>query len=375
MGKSKKYFGGDATEVKKPLQIDMYNRFMGSVDKADQLLEPYSYDRKFIAWLKKLGIHFIERMVLTAFLMYKSQQSNEYKKKADYLYFIRDVAEGLISDHSRAGKQLIDDYKVAHPPRGAPAAQPQAPAAQSQAPAAHPQAPAAEPAPTVWHNLVKIPPTTKKNPTKACRECYRENKKRREVSKHCVGCHDKPGLHDGDCYNKYHDRLRDELEAEDAPRQPIRPQARSPQVAPAQPIRPPARSTPEVAPPQRIFPLARSPPLTRSRRGRRGGIQTAPQTSRAHTTEVAGPSGLQPAPQASGRQIASRTSKASREDVASSSGSTRVLRARRPMPSSSTSSRAPPSKRPHREPAKKRLDGSYIMTDVESDPDDPDYSN
>ena len=60
MGKSKKYFGGDATEVKKPVQIEMYNRFMGSVDKADQLLEPFSYDRKFIAWLKKVGIHFIE---------------------------------------------------------------------------------------------------------------------------------------------------------------------------------------------------------------------------------------------------------------------------------------------------------------------------
>ena len=110
----------------------MYNRFMGSVDKADQLLEPFSYDRKFIAWFKKVGIHFIERMVLNAFILHKSQQSEDDKKKADYLFFIRDVAEGLISDHSRAGKQLIDAYKEAHPPRRAPAAQqdPQPPAAQ-----------------------------------------------------------------------------------------------------------------------------------------------------------------------------------------------------------------------------------------------------
>ena len=81
MGKSKKYFGGDATEVKKPLQIDMYNRFMGSVDKADQLLEPYSYDRKFIAWLTKFWIHFIERMVLNAFFCIRVNKLMNTKRK------------------------------------------------------------------------------------------------------------------------------------------------------------------------------------------------------------------------------------------------------------------------------------------------------
>ena len=275
-------------------------------------------------------------MVLNAFILHKSQQSEDDKKKADYLFFIRDVAEGLISDHSRAGKQLIDAYKEAHPPRRAPAAQqdPQPPAAQldPQPPDAQldPQQPAAQPdpqppAPTVWHNLEKIPPTKKQNPTKPCRECYRD-KKRKEVRKHCVGCPDKPGLHDGDCFNKYHDRLRAELEAQDSPPEPIRHPARSPPVAPPQPIRPPARSPP-VAPPQPSLLLARSPPLTQSRRGRRGGVQTT-RTLRTHTEEVAGPSGLQPAteevagssglqpaPQASRVQIASRTSRASRAGI------------------------------------------------------------
>ena len=81
MGKTKKYYGGDITDTKKPVQIEMYNRSMGSVDKADQCLEPYSYDRKSRAWFKKLGIHFFERMILNAFLLYRAKNPDY---KGDY---------------------------------------------------------------------------------------------------------------------------------------------------------------------------------------------------------------------------------------------------------------------------------------------------
>ena len=42
----------------KPLQVDKYNQKRGNVDYADQRLEAFENQRKNLAWLKKLGIHF-----------------------------------------------------------------------------------------------------------------------------------------------------------------------------------------------------------------------------------------------------------------------------------------------------------------------------
>ena len=44
--KCKTYFGNKTVFYNKPLHIDRYNALMGSVDMADQLLEPYSCEKK-----------------------------------------------------------------------------------------------------------------------------------------------------------------------------------------------------------------------------------------------------------------------------------------------------------------------------------------
>ena len=228
---------------------------MGSVDKADQCLEPYSYDRKSIAWFKKLGIHFWERMVLNAFLLYRGQNP-EYK--ADYLTFSQSVAEGLIMDHSVAGKKILQDYYAAHPPRqqgGTNQPEDQPDNQNEDIP----------PAITEYHHLTKIPPTAKKqHPAKVCRQCSYEGEGRRETSRHCDVCPGKPGLHEGDCFNKYHMRMEAEAALVGSP-------------------------------------LAHR---TRSRQGRRGGrsnpvLQTAPQASRRPQAAHQASRRPQPAPRAS----------------------------------------------------------------------------
>ena len=40
----------------RPYHIETYNQMMGSVDKTDQMLQPYISTRKSKTWLKKLGI-------------------------------------------------------------------------------------------------------------------------------------------------------------------------------------------------------------------------------------------------------------------------------------------------------------------------------
>ena len=80
---------------KLPAPIDSYNQYMGSVDQADQLLKPYSSGRKSLAWFKKLGLHFIDRMLLNAFIIYKNQHTEAYKKKR-LLDFIKEVSTELL---------------------------------------------------------------------------------------------------------------------------------------------------------------------------------------------------------------------------------------------------------------------------------------
>ena len=106
---SKNFFGNVFARHMLPGPIHNYNLLMGSVDKTDQLLEPYSYDRKSLAWYKKLGIHFVFRMLLNALLLYTSQETRAgrvYKKPL--LVYTQVVAEELIYEFSPGGKILID---------------------------------------------------------------------------------------------------------------------------------------------------------------------------------------------------------------------------------------------------------------------------
>ena len=110
--KTRVYYSGQ-TFYKLPFQIDRYNEYMGSVDKADQVLEPYSWKRKSLAWFKKLGLHFLDRMMFNSFLVYANTH-DEYKK--DYVEFIRDVSDKLIRRYSPGGRAILEAYDAAHRP-------------------------------------------------------------------------------------------------------------------------------------------------------------------------------------------------------------------------------------------------------------------
>ncbi|CAH1957169.1 unnamed protein product [Acanthoscelides obtectus] len=51
----------------KPLPILQYNKYMGGVDDQDQVNSYYPCDRKTLRWYKKLGIHFIQLMLLNSY--------------------------------------------------------------------------------------------------------------------------------------------------------------------------------------------------------------------------------------------------------------------------------------------------------------------
>ena len=105
-------FEGKEREFQRPFVVDRYNALMGGVDKCDQWLHYYGNNRKSLAWFKKIGIHFIERMCLNAYFLYRNQHPDYHY---GYLKFIQEVVEGLFNDHSEGAKGIMAGYRHERP--------------------------------------------------------------------------------------------------------------------------------------------------------------------------------------------------------------------------------------------------------------------
>jgi len=57
------------TELKPECIVD-YNKNMGSVDRVDVVLHPYSAPRKSMKWYKKLAFHLLQVALLNAYILY-----------------------------------------------------------------------------------------------------------------------------------------------------------------------------------------------------------------------------------------------------------------------------------------------------------------
>lgn len=162
--KCRVYFGNKVDFYNKPLHIDKYNTRMGSVDFADQMLEPYETNRKSLAWFKKIGIHFMFRMLLNSYITCKAV--GNYKH--DFMQFILHTSRDLFRQFNNGARQLFD----------APANQPR------------PKLPAG-------HILEKV----EGGKQKRCRVCA---PKRKDTRFHCPACPKQPGLCSMDHYLEWH---------------------------------------------------------------------------------------------------------------------------------------------------------------------------
>ena len=59
--------------VRKLKLIEDYNRYMGGVDKNDEMICTYSSIRKSMKWTKKVAFHFIEEGILNAYILFKKE--------------------------------------------------------------------------------------------------------------------------------------------------------------------------------------------------------------------------------------------------------------------------------------------------------------
>ena len=64
-------------EVEKPLAISEYNKYMGGVDRGDQLLSYYGYSHRTIKWWKRAFFFLFDMAVVNAYILYVDRNPNK----------------------------------------------------------------------------------------------------------------------------------------------------------------------------------------------------------------------------------------------------------------------------------------------------------
>ena len=148
----------------KPRPIVEYNKYMGGIDKQDQMMAYYPSLRKTLFWYKKLGVHVFQLLFYNSYVLY-CQYSG---KKTSFYDYRLSVIEKLLPKVSGQGPKS----KVAN------------------------------------HVPTKIKPNEGQNrrPRKRCRVCF-EKKISKDTVWECQACPENPGLCTFPCFGLFHDLL------------------------------------------------------------------------------------------------------------------------------------------------------------------------
>ena len=80
--------------INKPYGIDEYNKYMGAVDKAGQLVQYYGYNNFSKKWWKRVFFHVLDVTLVNAYILYYKSITG---KSLSHLNFRIAVAEGLLA--------------------------------------------------------------------------------------------------------------------------------------------------------------------------------------------------------------------------------------------------------------------------------------
>ena len=61
---------GGREDVRKPVMIEQYNKYMGGVDKSDQLLSYYGLSHRTVKWWRRAFFHLLDLAIVNAYIMY-----------------------------------------------------------------------------------------------------------------------------------------------------------------------------------------------------------------------------------------------------------------------------------------------------------------
>nr|CAH7718955.1 unnamed protein product [Callosobruchus chinensis]CAI5818917.1 unnamed protein product [Callosobruchus analis]CAH7726829.1 unnamed protein product [Callosobruchus chinensis]CAH7733976.1 unnamed protein product [Callosobruchus chinensis]CAH7741215.1 unnamed protein product [Callosobruchus chinensis] len=102
---------GEKEEVPCPVAVSDYNKYMGGVDKMDQMIERYSVVRKSRRWWMKIFFYFIDVAICNSFVIYKSSVTANGKKPISHLVFRSILVNELIGTFSSKQKKGYQPMK------------------------------------------------------------------------------------------------------------------------------------------------------------------------------------------------------------------------------------------------------------------------
>ena len=88
-----KQIAGGVEEIQKPLMVEMYNTYMGGVDRGDQLVVYYAFSHATKKWWKRAFFHLMEVAMVNAYIVYCKSTPT---KRLSHLEFRIAVATGLL---------------------------------------------------------------------------------------------------------------------------------------------------------------------------------------------------------------------------------------------------------------------------------------
>nr|XP_039258511.1 piggyBac transposable element-derived protein 4-like [Styela clava] len=171
-----KQLRGSSGTIKKPTCIELYNKFMGGVDLADQYTSYYNFSRKSVKWWKKIFFWLIETSVTNSYIIYKLTRP-----------------EGRTVTLLKYRQMVIDDLLAGV--RTSPKKEPKTPS---------PPPKKIKLANERLNGLLHI--QSKEAKQRRCKVCSTKIQ-RRETTYICITCFDAPALHPGNCFARYHTLL------------------------------------------------------------------------------------------------------------------------------------------------------------------------
>ena len=158
-------------EIVKPTVIVNYTRRMGAVDRADHYCASYGFMRKSLKWWRKVFFWLLEVAVVNSYILFKHNQTD---KTIRHLKYRKNLIRQLVGSQrhiaQRPGRRssLDEEERLTKKP----------------------------------HFIEQLP----RNNTKDCAVCSDRKTPgmRRKTVYCCKTCTRKPGLHPGDCFEKYH---------------------------------------------------------------------------------------------------------------------------------------------------------------------------
>ena len=85
---------GGREEVRKPVMVEEYNKYMGGVDKSDQLLSYYGFSHRTVKWWRRAFFHLIDLAIVNAYIMYCG--TPQYGRRFTHEQFRIELAKGML---------------------------------------------------------------------------------------------------------------------------------------------------------------------------------------------------------------------------------------------------------------------------------------